>query len=150
MRSQFINKNLTFSSIFNSPLLKKLSLFGCAVLAGQQVPTATRGRPRTQTCLSRTREVEVRDAAVDNRTRFSGMLAPDEWATPVAPLWETEAANDTCRQWEDSIEERMQQSNNLLQQMHQMISDKFAGDNLDPRIDNLMNDDVPPFFTCPM
>ena len=56
-----------------------------------------------------------------------------------------EAANDARRRWEDNIEERVQQSNNLLQQMHQMIADKFAGDNIGPRIDNLVNVDVPPF-----
>ena len=112
---------------------------------GQQAPTATRGRPRMRTRLSRTRDMEVRDAAVHHGTRLSGTLAPDARAAPVAPLWETEAANDARRWWEDSIEDRVQQSNNLLQQMHQMISDKFAGDNVDHRINNLVNDDVPPF-----
>ena len=112
---------------------------------GQQAPTATRGRPRTRKRLSRTREVEVRDAAVHNGTRLSGTLAPDARAAPVAPLWETEAANDARRRWEDSIENRVQQSNNLLRQMHQMISDKFAGDNVDHIGDHLVNDYVLPF-----
>ena len=108
---------------------------------GQQAPTATRGRPRTRTRLSRTREVEVRAAAADNGTRLSATLAPDERAAPVAPLWETEAANDARRRWEDNIEELVQQSNALLQQMHQMITDKFAGDNVGPRSNNLGHDD---------
>ena len=112
---------------------------------GQQTPTATRGRPRTRTRLSRNREEEVRDAAVHNGTRLSGTLAPDARAAPVAPLWETEPANDARRRWEDSIEDRVQQSNNLLQQMHQMMSDRFAGDNVAHGGDNLVNDDVPPF-----
>ena len=112
---------------------------------GQQAPSATRGQPRTRTRLSRTREVEVRAAAADNGTRLSRTLAPDERAAPVAPLWETEATNDASRRLEDSIEERVQQSNTLLQQMHQMITDKCAGDNVGPRIGNLMHDDVSPF-----
>ena len=49
---------------------------------GQQAPTATRGRPRTQTRLSRTREVGVRAAGVDNGTRLSGTFAPEERAAP--------------------------------------------------------------------
>ena len=57
--------------------------------------------------MSRNREVEVRAAAVDNGTRLSGTLEPDERAAPVAPLWETEAANDARRRWEDNIEERV-------------------------------------------
>ena len=99
----------------------------------------------SRTRLSRNREEEVRDAAVHNGTRLSGTLAPDARAAPVAPLWETEPANDARRRWEDSIEDRVQQSNNLLQQMHQMMSDRFAGDNVAHGGDNLVDDDVPPF-----
>jgi len=105
-------------------------------------PAATRGRPRMRTRLSRPRDVEVRAAAVDNGTRLSGTFAPDE---RVAPLWETEAANDARRRWENSMEERVQQPHNLLQQIHQMISDKFAGDNVDPSVDNLVHVDIHPF-----
>ena len=84
-------------------------------------------------------------AAVDNGTRVSGKLAPDERAAPVAPLWETDAANDAPRRWEVNIEERVQHSNTYLQQMHEMITDKFAGDYVGPRMDKLVHDDVPPF-----
>lgn len=87
-----------------------------------QQPLPARGRPRTR--AGRSAAARSQQSGVQTDAGYSATRDTDLWDATAAPLLESEAATVARRRWEEAMEDRVQQSNNLLQQMHQMLTEQ--------------------------